>query len=481
MKDTKLIRLLKTFSKDEWKEFEKFADSPYFNKGRNYTRLVKYFKGKILNEKFVNPEPEKIYAKLYPGKSFNKNVINTILSGFTKLAEEFLIQSDYDSSGQAKRIGLLRQLEKRNCDELLIKEVASAVREYETKPFDLFKLDFLKSVQDYVVRSVYKSNYDKKIENPVIRRADYTFFIFYLNMLNEERDLRVMKNILNKTHPGRLSAVTVKNIESNYILSYIDENYPELSGTLGLLIRCFVSRDFYGIKTSFFENCHLLEPTIARNISYVIEGLLFDLLAEGKKEYLRERFLLLKFLAEKDLLVDRRGGLIPTQPLDNVIHYSFWNKEFDWLESFIEKYKQSFPPELKSDLIRYANSHVLCGRKKYSDSLREIKLIGNVPFMIKRRVKELELQLLFELNDFEAVQYAIDNYAKFIRNETVSPIAERMMKSNLMAIKPFLNAYNDNNIVEYSVIQKKLMKEIPTQFGDWLLEKIDELTNKKGR
>lgn len=471
MKDSKLIRLLKTFSKDEWKDFEKFAASPYFKNNRNYFPVVRYFKNSKTTEGFKNIEPEKIYSKLYPGKQFNKNVINTILSGLTKLTEAFMIQSDYESSPQAKKIGLLRQLEKRNCDDILLNEITSSIKEIDAKPFDLYKLDFLKSIQDYVVRSIYKSNYDKKIENPVIRRADYTFFIFYLNMLNEERDLRVMKNILNKSNPGRLSAITVNNIDSSYILTYIDNNYPELSGTLGLMIRCYVSKDYYEIKKSFFENYHLLDPIIARNISYVIEGLLFDLLADGNKEYLHERFIFLKFLVEKDLIVDRRSDLIPAQPADNAIYYSFWNKEFDWLESFKEKYKNSFSPELKNDLFRYANAHVYCGRKKYKEALREIKLIGNVPFMIKRRIKELELQLLFELNDFDSLYYAIDNYSKFIKNETVSPLAEKMMKTNISAVKSFLKAYFDNNKDEYIITQQKLRDEIPTQLGDWILEK----------
>lgn len=478
MKDSKLIRLLKTFSKDEWKEFEKFAASPYFNKGRNYSHLVKHFKTIGTNVGFINPEPEKIYSKLYPGKPFNKNVINTILSGFTKLAEAFMIQSDYESSPQAKKIGWLRQLEKRNCDDVLLKEVASAFKEYDSKPFDLFKLDFLKSIQDYLVRSVYKSNYDKKIESPVIKRADYTFFIFYLNMLNEERDLRVMKNMFNKSNPGRLSALTVKNIDSEYVLSYIDENYPSLSGTLGLLIRCFVSRDYIEIKKLFFENYMRLEPTMARNISYVIEGLLFDLLTEGKRECLKERFLFIKFCIENDLLVDKRSGIIPAQPVDNAVYYSVWNKEYDWLEAFIGKFKNSFSPEIKNDLIRYANAHILCGRKKYSESLKEIKLISNVPFMIKRRIKELELQLLFDLNEIDLLHYSIDNYSKLIKNETVSPLAQKMMKTNISVFKSFLIAYLDNNKDEYKMIQKKLRKEIPTQFGDWVLEKIDELDKK---
>lgn len=464
--------MLRSLSAEEWKAFEKFTASPYFNKGRNYLPLLKVLKSYTLKINPKIPDDEIIYSKLYPGKPFNNNVVNTMLSGFTKMTESFLVQTDYDTLGEGKDIAFLRQLEKRNCDNLLLNEIEKLLKKNDPKPFDLFKLDFLKSIQDYIVRSTYKSIYDKKIENPVIRRADYSFFAFYLNMLNEERDLRVMKNMLNKSNSGRLSAIVVKKIDHNYVLNYIDEYYPSLSGTLGLLIRCFVSRDYYLIKKLFMENYWLLETTMARNISYVIEGLLFDLLAEGKKEFLKERFTFIKFVIEKNLIADIRSGVIPAQPVDNAIYYALWSGEIEWLESFKDKYKNAFPADLKTDLEKYLNACILYGKKQYADALKEIKLIGNVPFIIKWRLRSLELQLLFELNEMDAVYFAIDNFLKFINNETTSVQVDKMLKLNISSFKTFVTAYWKNNHEEFILIQKRLAGNIPSQFGDWILSKI---------
>ena len=475
MKENKLYRLLKSLSDEEWKAFEKFIASPYFNMGRNYLPLLKLLRAYT---KKVNPgglpDDNTIYSKLYPGKPFNKSVINTMLSGFTKMTESFLVQIDYDTFFEGKEIALLRQYEKRDFNDLLLKEVTLRMKRNESKPFDLYKLDFLKSIQDYLIRSSLKSIYDKKVESPVIRRADYSFFIFYLNMLNEERDLRVMKNMLNKHHPGRLSALVVSKIDSNYVLDYIDENYPYLSGTMGLLIRCFVSRDFYVIKKLFTENYRLLEPTMARNISYVIEGLLFDLLVEGKREYLMERFLFIKFCIENNLFIDKRTGVILSQPVDNAVYYALWNKEYRWLSEFNAIFKQAYPKELKDELTRYANLCILYGNKKYSEALKEIKLIGNVPFSVKWRIRTLELQILFETKDYDSVYFAIDNFQKFMNNEIVSEHFDKMLRANISAYKAFVKAFLENNRVEYSSIRKKLEREIPSQFGDWILEKMAE-------
>lgn len=136
MKENKLCNRSIRFLGEEWKEFEKYLASPFFNSGRNYIPLLKLLKTKPGTFSGKIEEHEKLYTKLYPGKPFNKNVINTMLSGFTKMAED-LAQMDYDTFGEGKNIALLRQFEKRNFVNLLSKEVAILLKKNESKSFDL--------------------------------------------------------------------------------------------------------------------------------------------------------------------------------------------------------------------------------------------------------------------------------------------------------------------------------------------------------
>ena len=85
MKDTKLIQTLKTFTSDEIKNFEKFAASSYFNKGRNYLPLLtelKKFQPSFDNERLT---AEYLYKKIYRGRKFNKQVMWNLVSGLEKL------------------------------------------------------------------------------------------------------------------------------------------------------------------------------------------------------------------------------------------------------------------------------------------------------------------------------------------------------------------------------------------------------------
>ena len=84
MHDSRLIQTLKSFSKDEFKQFEKFVASPFFNNGRNYNPFLNELKKHYpsFENRKDSLKPESIYKKIYPGKNFNKQVMwNLVTAG----------------------------------------------------------------------------------------------------------------------------------------------------------------------------------------------------------------------------------------------------------------------------------------------------------------------------------------------------------------------------------------------------------------
>ena len=84
-----LISLLKSFTKVEMKQIDKFVHSPFHNNrnevSRFYDRIKSYFPG-FDNREF---QKEKIYSKLYPGGKYKDDVIRRLSSNLFKLAEEY--------------------------------------------------------------------------------------------------------------------------------------------------------------------------------------------------------------------------------------------------------------------------------------------------------------------------------------------------------------------------------------------------------
>ncbi|MBL8017631.1 MAG: hypothetical protein JNK43_10195 [Ignavibacteria bacterium] len=472
MKENKLYRLLKSLSDEEWKAFEKFTASPYFNMGRNYLPLLKYFKDSVLKKKKVSPEPEEIYSLLYPGKKFNHSVVNTILSNFTKLTENFLVQIELESSANAKKLALLKQLNQRNCDALFENEAARALKKYFDSPFDIDTIEFLKSMQENLIRAKYKTNFDKSIENEIHKRSDYRFFAFYIWLLNEERDLRIMKDVLNKKPEERMSTKLAKSINPENVIGYIETYYPELKDTAGSIILYFTSRDVERVSSSLYKNYALFQPNLALALFYILEGMIVDNISAGRKEYLPERLRLLQFILEKGLVVNEYQTRLNTRVTENIIYVSLWCKEFTWLKHFLETYSGRFAEDMKENLVKYCRACLLLGEKKYAEALRELYLVGDASITMKVRMKDIELQLLFEMNKFDEIYFAADNYNKLKLNQLVSERHRAAMDANITAYKFLVNMRDGKNSEEPGYIRKILEEGPPSQFGDWILEKI---------
>lgn len=94
MKNTKLIQILKIFSKEEIKEFEKFIASPYFSRGRDLKPFYKILKSYHPDFKSSNFNYERVFEKLYPKEKYNKsgadNILRVLSYELTRLTEEFI-------------------------------------------------------------------------------------------------------------------------------------------------------------------------------------------------------------------------------------------------------------------------------------------------------------------------------------------------------------------------------------------------------
>ena len=97
-RDRKLFVFLKTFSKEEFIEFEKLLQSIYFKKGReNYPlfSVLKEFYPDFNSSDFTE---EKIFYRLYPDLNFSNQKHRTILrnlcTSLLKSVEEYLFISE---------------------------------------------------------------------------------------------------------------------------------------------------------------------------------------------------------------------------------------------------------------------------------------------------------------------------------------------------------------------------------------------------
>ena len=117
MNRSKLIPILKSFSKDEIREFDKFLDSPFFG----CKKFVLNFYREIINyyPEFKDKDiaKDKIFKKLYGEKKYNDALVRRIISDLIRFSEEYMAYKNFRNRKTFRNTCLLNELRVRDLED----------------------------------------------------------------------------------------------------------------------------------------------------------------------------------------------------------------------------------------------------------------------------------------------------------------------------------------------------------------------------
>lgn len=477
MDKLKLIKILSTFSKDEWLEFEKFTASPYFNKGRNYIPLLKElykFYPSFDSERLTS---EYIYSKLFTDKEHNRSVIKTMFTGLYHLAEKFLIQKDLEAYPFNREMNLLRQLSIRNIDSIHDRLFSNLISRFQKQKVKKETFESFAKIQSHKVDHSMKGNFENSIMENIPTRADFYIFSFIFNLLNEVRDLVVMRDNYNITVQKDLSNQIHNKLDLRKLIEYTDNYYPDLSPVIKTLVVCYtasVTTDniYFEAKKLMLENYFLFDKNLLQEILVIMEGAVSIRLRAGDRRFIREWHEIHRFWVD-----NRRHIYQVLHPLtaDNMMGIAFWNKEYAWIESFISDHQNNFQDDFKNYLNVMGKFYIHCSKKEFREALTKLSSIDDKLFSFKQKVRGLQLHIYYELNEYELAFNGIDSYRHFITDN--KKYNERSRDKSLVFISIYKQLLQNKlgQTKNLKQLRARISKEVPAQGLDWIIEKINEL------
>ena len=123
MQAGKLIQLLKTLNKKEFKEFQLFVGSEFYNKNQNLIKFLEFlsaYQGDFESDKL---EKEVFFKKHYKGEEFEEQKFRYLQSDLTKLLEEFITLQEFQKDTYQKKFFLQKRLHQRNQDKKYLQEL----------------------------------------------------------------------------------------------------------------------------------------------------------------------------------------------------------------------------------------------------------------------------------------------------------------------------------------------------------------------
>jgi hypothetical protein len=486
LKGIKLIQLFGTFSKQEFKDFEKFIDSPFFNNGRNYhnflAELKKYypeFESKNLNKEFI-------FSRLYPGKKFNNSLMNTIISRTTKMAEEFISYKSYLKKSITVKYDYINELMNRNLLAIAEKEL----KEY-SRLVDLsegISDELIKGRLDYEILNVqlnFKSDKQKESALPALNQTDYHIRFTIMRLAHFIHTLSVNKIIFNVDFDKSFinKYISAFNLKEIYEALINDEEHNGLNEITLIYVLWILGvtdikneNHFYKMKEFVLKNLNRFHHHEKYNLFQALEAIAWIL----QQNLNREKFEIELLEVYKERI--KHNVLSPDNTYMRIILFrailivSFYKPDWEFIEGFVEKCVPLLQPEQRENMLNYAMAHISYHRQKYDDALEFNNKINFELFAFRYDSRLLQFKIYYELRYFEEAHSLIDTHRHFISsNKTVSDYYKEMHSNFLYFYSVILKLKEGHKEISTGSLKQEISSTNNVLAKQWLIDKAVEL------
>lgn len=478
MVNTTVMNLLKSLSKEEFKQFEDFINSPFFNKKTMVIKLFKYLKKfypEFNEEKKL--EKQHIYKSLYPGKNYNYGVMKNIIYELNKLGEKFIELSNYENYKSDQYIFLLQELMKRNLNQAFEKNLKAAENNLERSGktdgffYDMLNLGVLKN-NFYVKNNMRteKIDFARKSNEQLISYFLIKFFrVNYNNLIqkynfDKHENLDFLDDILSFVKRHSFGYEPIILLYYNMFMTLYrseDESY------------------YHKLKRLTSEQSQMLSRIEQFNMYGIIINYGVKRTNHGNSKFYKDLFEVYNEMFSKNLYSYNENDYMVVSIFRGAAKTGAKLKKFEWTKKFIEDYSDKLHPDFKEHEIHIANLYFHFMKKEYSAAQEHLAKLKIETVLDKPYLYILQSMIYYETKNFEALIDELNAFKKFLSYDKILSVELKEVFNNfikylneLVKINIKINKDEDYLI---STLQKQIQSE-EIREKDWLEEKISELT-----
>ena len=485
------IKVLSKFSKKEMREFNKLLRSPLFNNHSTlltlFSELRKYhpdFDSKILTKEYL-------FGIVNKGKKYNDSLFRKYFSRLYKLSEAFLDFSERRTFPNENDINVLRQLSKRNVDDIFERKRKEIYKKYNINgklKFDNF----------YYLHKICEINGYQSSKNNISTDSQYEhlestihIFIHFLTIASINLGQFETDSVTFKSSFGKEFAKSVlKHIDVQFYLDELTKNKRALNPKDIILVE-IISNDFkLNSKIESKSSYGKLRELVNNNIELIDKEFLLYLLKrmntyciseqlKNNPDYNKDLFENYKYILENKLFSMEGTPSLNLNDFKAILFSATRNNEFEWLKNFIKDHKDSFGIFSGDELYNYGMAYLSFFKKEYELSLEFIAKISIRHFIFNLDSYILKSKIYFEMGYRESSISVSNAFRHYLNNnESISEELKSGLINYLKYYKLLLGLKEKYNSERSFEFYNEIKSNPKLRNKDWLMEKANELLDK---
>lgn len=472
MHKSKLINILGALDKPHFKLYKNFVLKRLGNNNPKALKLISLLTREYPLFKSQTIERNTLFKKIFPeAKKPNIAQLRHVMSDLTKLLEEFLIENELKENKFRRRYLLARAYRKIGLNKFhqtQITEILDALSDDERRDSryyfkqyqiyeDLFRNNSLmKSVDKLQTVETILSNLDK---------------LYFIEKLKYACELVNTKNIRNITYENNFFDDVVKHIE-------IDQIHK--TPVLKVYYLAFKTLTNLKDEQNFIELKNILQQYPEHFNKYELNEIYIYArnycvrqINNKNDQYIQELFDLFMILLENEMLFS--GTYLLQWDYRNLMQLGNRLKKFDWVENFLENYKDRLEPSERENAYFFNKAAFEFEKKHFNKTIELLNQVNYSDTYYQFETKILLSKAYYELNEMVPLLALIESFRVLThRNKKLPPKYLASYNAYLKIVSQLMRLKHGTKI-NIPKLEERLKKYPIINNRSWILEKIEEL------
>ena len=471
MQQSKLIQILKTLSKKEFKEFQGYVSSEFFNKNQQLVRLLEHLS--LYQGSFDSPKLDKeaFFKKHYPTEKLEEQKFRYLQSDLTKLLEDFIAYTQYSKDAFQRSYFLVEALNQRNQDKYFLQELDEIKEQNDHSPFRdsvyYFNQHKISELSYQFTSEKRNRSFDSSLQE-VIDNLEITYlargFRYYCEMINRRNILSVEYNLsffdemvkyLNNALFDFVPAIRIYRLIHKALTEPDNqENYAELLASLE-------------------EHSNLFSKMEQRGMYVFAQNYCIKRINKGEPDALQQIFELYQSMVDKELIYE--GSYVSQPDFKNIVTTGLRLNEVEWVSGFIEEFRGKLNPEFSENAYTYSMAWVHFTRREYDKALRMLLRVEFNDVYYHLDSKSLLMKVYYEMNEYDAFFSLVDAFKIYLRrNKFISEFQRETYHNFILLLNKLMKVKLRKNSMTLA-LHEEICSTKPAADLVWLKTKSEEL------
>ncbi len=485
-KNCKLVNILRTFDREEFRNFEKIAVSPYFSSGRNYRPYVEALK-KFYPEfngdmQYRSRSRKLIFEKVHPGRKYNDQYMKNIFTDLIHFAEETLLQSVTRKHNHENLASLAIEEAKRNLFPLANQNIRRLDSKLDESGIDEIYF-YCKGMGEIAYSILFnKSRGKNHISGIPFSTGEY--FIFF--------SLITLALSIYNTSVRRLAICADEEIQFNEAYAGLVDLY-KLEKLLSdsktenkEIILIFIYYLIHKTRKPSYSNYKKMKnlvminyPRLNKRMLFYTVSLMFEILNDLRETiresvFRKEMQSTAEFSLANECYKIMKTSVFPYQRFRTYYKNAIALGKTTWVKEFLAKYSHELPGDIRPEAESLVSANILFENGRFEEALELLKFKSkDIYSNLDRRL--LKIKILFNKKSLIQASENLDAFKKFVSHNKE---AKRICSGNFILFIKYCRTLINSEDKTGSDI-KHILRELHSApaFPEkrWLTEKFEKV------